>query len=126
MGLNSKTTSKITNKTSYQSGVDAEKLCENFLIAHGFDILERRYKTKHGEIDVIAEIHGVLVFIEVKKRKLFGFDDPVSENQKKRIINAALQYISENPEISDHEMRFDCIFIDSHNLVTHIEDAWRT
>ena len=35
-----------------------------------------------------------------------------------------LQYISENNEINELEMRFDCVFVDSGNLVTHIESAW--
>lgn len=110
--------------TNHKSGLDAEELAKNYLEEAGFKTLEQRYKTPHGEIDIIAANETTLIFVEVKKRKSFGFDDPVSNSQKKRITNAALQYISENLQINDLEMRFDCILIDSGNLVTHINNAW--
>ena len=111
--------------SSYKSGVDAEEICTKFLSEKKFAITATRYKTKDGEVDIIAQNKTTLIFVEVKKRKNFGFDDPISTKQKKRIANAALQYISENPEISNLDMRFDSIFVDSQNQLTHIEDAWR-
>ena len=110
--------------TNHKSGVDAEELAKEFLNSKNFECIEQRFKTPYGEIDIIAKNNNCLVFVEVKKRKNFGFDDPISNNQKKRITNAALQYISENPQINELETRFDCIFIDSQDSVTHIENAW--
>lgn len=115
-----------SNKTNHQSGLDAEELAKEYLSQKGYKILEERYKTKHGEIDIIIEQGGLLAFVEIKKRKSFGFDDPVSQTQKNRICNAALQYISENSQINYADMRFDCILIDSTNSLTHIEDSWRS
>ena len=111
-------------KTNHKSGIDAEDLAKNFLLSKSFEILKERYKTPYGEIDIIAHSPEELIFVEVKKRKNLSFDDPVSNSQKNRITNAALQYISENPEINELEIRFDCILIDSCNSVTHIENAW--
>ena len=113
-------------KTNHAAGVDAEDLASAHLKANGYKILEKRFKTKHGEVDIIARKPKELAFIEVKKRKNFGFDDPISPTQKKRIANAALQYLAENEELNELEMRFDSIFIDAHNNIEHITDAWRT
>lgn len=112
-------------KTNHKTGIDAEKLAAEYLQQNNFIILESRYKTKDGEVDIIARNKTELLFVEVKSRKNFGFDDPISATQKKRIANAALHYISHNSEISHLDMRFDSIFVDSANNLSHITDAWR-
>ena len=71
-------------KTNHKSGLDAEELACEFLREKSFEIIEQRYKTPHGEIDIIAKDENVVIFVEVKKRKSFGFDDPISTNQKKQ------------------------------------------
>lgn len=125
MALAKKECTKLaSNQNSYTDGVDAEKLAIEYLSNLGFTALEERYKTPYGEIDIISRKDDLIIFVEVKKRKSFGFDDPISEKQKKRITNAALQYISENPEINELNLRFDCVLIDSSNTVTHIDNAW--
>lgn len=115
-------TSKNSN---HSNGVEAEATACHFLQQNGFEIVAQRYKTKFGEIDIIASKGNLLAFVEVKKRKNFGEDDPISQTQKKRIINAALQYLSDNPKNNEVDMRFDSILVDSKNAVNHIEDSWR-
>jgi len=115
----------LMTKTNHQSGIDAETACKDYLSAKGYEIVATRYKTKAGEIDIIARSPEQLLFIEVKRRKSEIIDDPITKVQKKRIINAALQYISENPKISTLDMRFDCILVDNELALNHIEDGWR-
>jgi len=115
----------LNSKTNHASGVEAEEQACKFLRANGFKIIQERYKCKHGEIDIIAQRDELLVFVEVKKRGSFGADDPITQTQKKRIINAAMQYLSDNPEKNDLDMRFDSILVDSSKTLAHIEDAWR-
>jgi putative endonuclease len=112
-------------KSNHASGIAAEELACVFLRKNGFEIVGERYKTKHGEIDIIAQKDNLLIFVEVKKRGNFGSDDPITATQKKRIINAAMQYLSDNPEKNELDMRFDSILIDSAQTLAHIEDAWR-
>jgi putative endonuclease len=115
----------LNSKTNHQAGVDAEEICKNYLQAEGFKILACRYKTKAGEIDLIAKNDSTLIFVEVKRRKGEIYDDPISATQKTRISSAALQYLGEHPEISELDMRFDCILVDSDSRLNHIKDAWR-
>ena len=52
-------------KTAYQKGVDAEKVAAQYLQDQGFEILCHRYKTKGGEIDLVAAQGEDIVFVEV-------------------------------------------------------------
>jgi putative endonuclease len=110
--------------TNHQAGLDAEEICAQQLEKGGYKILEKRFKCKAGEIDIIAQKNKLVAFLEVKRRKAALLDDPIGPKQKRRIANAALQYIYENPEIAEHEMRFDFIFVDSVGQVHHTEAAW--
>jgi putative endonuclease len=116
---------KLKNKTNHRAGLDAEELAMQHLRQQAFDVLEIRYKCKYGEIDIIAQKENLLIFVEVKNRKNFGEDDPISQNQKNRITNTALQYLSDNPEKNEMDMRFDSILVDSTNSLNHIIDSWR-
>ena len=115
----------MTTLSNHKQGLDAEELSSDYLKQDGYTILSRRFKTKHGEIDIIAQHSDIIAFIEVKRRKSEVHDDPITSTQKNRIANAALQYISEHPEISNMDLRFDCILVDTNNNITHIKDAWR-
>jgi putative endonuclease len=108
-------------KTSYTDGINAEGLAAEHLQKAGYKVLEQRYKTKHGEIDLIASKNGLIAFVEVKKRKNELLDDPISAKQKSRISNAALQYLAQNPAVYDFEMRFDF----NKNLLNYIENNKR-
>jgi putative endonuclease len=115
--------------TNHQSGIDAEGMATAYLKQNGYKILATRFKCKNGEIDIIASKRKLIVFIEVKSRKSALLDDPIGSKGRRRIANAALQYIYENPEIAEYEMRFDFIFVDSanplhHNTIQHTEAAW--
>ena len=52
--------------SSYKKGVNAEMAISNYLIRHGYKIIKHRYKTKYGEIDIIASKEKLLLFVEVK------------------------------------------------------------
>lgn len=120
---------ELRKTTNHSSGLEAEETAAKLLEGKGYKILERRYKCKAGEIDIIAQKDELIVFAEVKSRKSALLDDPIGKRGRQRIASAALQYISENPEISNYEMRFDFIFVDSRNApahteAQHIESAW--
>lgn len=116
---------KLRSKTNHSAGLQAEELAAEHLRQDGFEICVMRHKCKHGEIDIVAQKESLLIFVEVKKRKNFGADDPISATQKQRIIKAALHYLSDNPEKNELDMRFDSILIDSASTLNHITDTWR-
>ena len=95
-----------------------------YLRLHGYKIIEKNYRTRFGEIDIIAEKKGTLVFVEVKKRKndLFGGGSAaVNAAKQKKIIKAAESFVALLKK--ETECRFDVIEING-NRITHIKNAF--
>lgn len=99
-----------------------------YLTKKGFEILERNYRFKKLELDIIALDKDELVVVEVKTRQSDYLTDPrelVSRSKQRGIIKAANAYIHEN-EI-DRECRFDVIIAvinSKKSSLEHIEDAF--
>jgi len=79
-----------------QLGKEAEKRVGQYLIQHGFCILEYNYRKKHGEIDLIASKPQLLVFVEVKMRQhnYFDLSDVITRGKQRKIITVAKEYIA--------------------------------
>src|SRR3989442_14783327 len=77
-------------------GEEGERAAARFLEARGYRILERNYRTRRGEIDLIAEDGGMLVFVEVKVRLDDRFGGPaaaITRAKQARIARLAQQYL---------------------------------
>lgn len=77
-------------------GYDWERTAERALVEEGYRILARNFATRAGEIDFVAEEHGILCFIEVKGRSGERFGSPaeaVTAEKRRRIFRAAEQYL---------------------------------
>lgn len=122
MSLNAKT-------LAYQKGMQGEEMAAQMFERKGFEILERRYKTKFGEVDIIAAQDDVLVFAEVKARKTI--DDAllsIRPQARQRIQNAALYFLSTHEEYASYDMRFDVVAIAENQSgaisLSHLDNAW--
>lgn len=94
-----------------QSGEDAA--CQ-FLVHGGYRILERNYKTRFAEIDIIAEHDNTVLFVEVKARTSNRYGSPrdaVTAAKQKKIVMGAMHYLREN-HLMDRSIRFDVITVD--------------
>jgi putative endonuclease len=121
---------KKKGETSYTKGVRAEDVAADYLVAQGYEILERRYKTKHGEIDIVAldkrEREEILCFIEVKVRKAYDEAvEAVTPRSQKRIEKSALYFLSQEPSYVEHSMRFDVVAITCGGEIWHLDNAWQ-
>lgn len=113
-------------QTSYKKGLWAEKAAIILLRLKGYRILEHRYKTPYGEIDVIARRGETIAFVEVKARKSKQDAlEAISPKAQKRIYDAAALYLSAHTEYSAFEMRFDVISVMPGQLPIHDQDMWR-
>lgn len=112
-------------RTSYQKGVFAEKLACIYLILKGYRILQLRYKTKLGEIDIVARKRKMIIFVEVKQRSTEEKSvEAISAKAQKRISNAARQFISCHPEYTGFAFRFDALLFIPPFFVRHLDNAW--
>ena len=113
--------------TSFQTGLSAERRACLYLNAKGYRILARRYRTPHGEIDVVAKRRATLVFAEVKARNTL--DDAaysVTPRQQQRIAAAASLWLAAHPDHANLDCRFDVILIAPRRLPRHLEAAFET
>lgn len=117
-----------TRATAGRSGQEGEDWAARFLSALGYNILERNYHSRYGEIDLIAQRDDFVAFCEVKTRKADAAMPPrvaVDAAKQRKIIQTAALYAAEQQ--LNTQLRFDVIEItlrpDGHTL-THIRHAF--
>jgi putative endonuclease len=106
-----------------QFGRKSERLAAEFLKRAGYRILETNYRSKLGEIDIIARDKGTIVFVEVKARNTSRFGSPkgaVTPAKQRKISMAALDYLKRSNQI-EASARFDVVAIDTASGKIDIE-----
>lgn len=99
------------------------------LEGRGFVILARRYRTRHGEIDIVARDGETIVFVEVKAKETGEFGtaaEAVTRRKQRRVISMAVDYLSRN-HLTRKPCRFDVVAIDGigeHAVLTHYPGAF--
>lgn len=94
-------------------GNRGEQLAVKFLKKNGYKILQRNYRCKLGEIDIVCYDHGTIAFVEVKTRYSDTYGPPelsVTEAKKRHIVKVALHYVAEK-KIEGIDVRFDVVSI---------------
>ena len=95
-------------------GSVGEDLASAALAARGYAILERRYTTERGEIDIIAEDGETLVFVEVRARATGEFGraaESITDAKKRQVVRMATEYLARH-QITNRPCRFDVVAID--------------
>lgn len=117
--------SKVMNKAKGNFG---ENLASRELVRKGYEIINRNYRKRDGEIDIIAKKDNLTVFVEVKLR--YGTSngmpsEAVDAKKQMKIIETAKNYIAEK-NITDSEFRFDVIeiLVLEKIYIRHIENAF--
>ena len=109
-------------------GMAAEEAAALFLEGKGIRILERNFRSYHGEIDIIASsAENDLIFCEVKYRATYSCGDPleaVDYRKQCRISRTALCYCARHHYPLDTSCRFDVIAIDGDGNIRHLENAF--
>jgi putative endonuclease len=100
--------------TPQQSGRRAEELAADFLRSQGFEILERNYHRRLGELDIVAQRAGVLVIAEVRTRSsdtYGGAAASVDRRKQQRITRAAAALLQQRADLARLPVRFDVIVV---------------
>ena len=107
-------------------GARGEALAASYLEARDYTVLERNYRCRSGEIDLIARRGSRLAFVEVKTRKNTLRGEPrefVTAAKQCRLHKAALHYLMCHPEAENLLLRFDVAEIIG-NAIRYTEDAF--
>ncbi|WP_096358997.1 YraN family protein [Variibacter gotjawalensis] len=116
---------KPEKQAAFRLGLSAESRAASLLLAKGYRIAFRRWRTPHGEVDVVVRRGKTLVFVEVKARETR--DDAafsVTPKQKKRIIGGAEFWLMKNPHDANCFIRFDVVLVTPSGPPQHIENAF--
>ena len=95
-------------------GFLGESLAVSELTRRGYAILDRRYRTRHGEIDIVADDRGTIVFVEVKARatgEYGGGAEAVTPWKQRRLASMAVDYLARR-RLTNRPCRFDVVAID--------------
>lgn len=111
-------------------GQISEARAEQFLREKGYRILERNLRTTLGELDLVAEDAGVLVFVEVKARATEAFGGAllaVDHRKQAKLVKLASQYLAQR-HLTDRPCRFDVVLVQGQPSaglhVDHVQNAF--
>ena len=114
----------------HQFGQASELQAEQFLVAKGYRILDRNVRTFLGELDLVAEDQGVVVFVEVKGRTTEAFGGAllaVDHRKRVKLTKLAAQYLAQR-HWSDKECRFDVVLVQGKSSdqgrIEHLQNAF--
>ena len=113
-------------ETTIERGAAAETQAVQLLVRRGYQILERNFRVKGGELDVVAFDGDVLCFVEVRSRRDAEHGDAalaIDRRKQRQVARVAMEYIGlRNPHFQ--RSRFDVVAITGDQLEL-IQDAWR-
>ena len=94
-------------------GRKGERIACRFLMKQGFDILARRFRSRSGELDIIAYEGDTLVFIEVKTRSSAEFGEPWEfvDWQKQQILRRTAENFIADHDLGQYAYRFDIVSV---------------
>jgi putative endonuclease len=96
-------------------GIVGEDLAARELASRGYAILERRYRTEYGEIDIVARDGDTLVFVEVRAKASAEFGtaaESITDAKKRRVARMAVDYVARHAVV-DTACRFDVVAVDA-------------
>ena len=109
-----------------KKGLAGEAVAVSFLEEKGMRILEKNFRSRLGEVDIIAMDNDVIVFTEVKTWSYYGIDaleQAINNKKQRKIIETSKYFLSLHREYRYMAIRFDVIFITPQGI-THLASAF--
>ena len=116
---------RAERQVAFRLGLSAETRAAALLLAKGFRIVARRWRSPVGEIDLVARRGRLLVFVEVKARGVLDdAAEAVTPRQQRRISAASRAWLARHAEDLDRDIRFDAVLVALWRLPRHIPAAF--
>ena len=111
----------FTNENSPRAkGYVAEDMATAELLKRGYSILDRNYTTNSGEIDIVAELDGVIYFVEVKSRDVHNYFFPatsITDNKRYKIAGVARQWFAEHGGEKESSLLVAEVYMDNGEII---------
>jgi putative endonuclease len=112
----------------WSRGREGERRAEQYLSEKGYTVLERNFRSRKGEIDLIAEKKDRIVFVEVKNWAYLDRGDleyAIDQRKQQRILATSRQYLYAHPQLQCKHIGFDVILVSPNTPeVIHYENAF--
>ena len=110
-------------------GKQGEQIAVEYLRNRNYEIIARNYRWNRGEVDIIAQLNNMLVFVEVKtaRQKSFGEPETWVDERKQQQIGMVAEHFMDNLPAADLDCRFDVIAVtirQNQTKIKHFEDAF--
>lgn len=95
-------------------GKTGEDLAVRELVSRGYAVLDRRYRTRHGEIDIVCDDRGTIVFVEVRAKgsgDCGSASESITPHKMRKVTACAVEYLARH-RLSNRPCRFDVVAID--------------
>jgi len=114
-----------SRRKAYRRGHSSEWLAAAALMVKGFRIVARRYRTKLGEIDLIARRGDLVLIVEVKARKtLAEAMEAIARQSERRIEGAADLWLARQPDYASLSVRFDMVAVLPWRWPVHVANVF--
>lgn len=114
--------------TSSKKGLEGENRASRYLEGRGYEILERRFRSGPGEVDIIVRKGDVIVFVEVKTWDVLGVESleySIDSRKRGKIKKTASLFLIRHPEFDGCRIRFDLVFLSRRmEKLDHWENAF--
>jgi len=113
-----------SSMTSITVGKQAEETACHYLAANGLQLIEKNYKCRRGEIDLVMQDNNCIVFIEVRYRRNNRFGsgaESVISSKQQKLIMTAMHYLQTHKQTATTASRFDVVSIQGRDGATDIE-----
>lgn len=115
----------MNGSTNFHAGLAAEDAVARNYTRRGLSVAQKRWRGASGEIDLIAREGDGLIFIEVKKSKCFAAAaERLSRRQMQRIYRSASEFLAQEPNGQNTEVRFDVALVNAVGEVQILENAF--
>lgn len=101
--------------TTQARGAAAEETAARYLAERGLAVVERNFRVRGGEIDLVCRDGGTVVFVEVRLRSrddYGGASASITAAKRARVVMAARHWLARHPRLADAPCRFDCVLTD--------------
>ncbi|HQC27356.1 MAG TPA: YraN family protein [Treponemataceae bacterium] len=120
---------KSTPLSTSEKGKKGEERAVRYLVEKNYEILEQNWRTRKGEIDIIAKQDECVIFVEVKtipKGNIDTLSRLLDKQKQEKILKTAKYYLENNRQYSNYYIRFDVLVMGLASLeeVYHIENAF--
>jgi putative endonuclease len=115
----------MSGARSYHTGLAAEESVARCYAEAGREVAARRWRGRSGEIDLIARDGDMVIFVEVKQSRTHAeAAEHLTPRQFERIYHAAEEFISDEPNGSLTDVRFDVALVDGKGAIQILENAY--